>query len=261
MRGTMFNLRSVALIATLTAISAFGATAMASPSKRAAQAPEVSCFGLACSTVGQSGYVPEAASARFIDDPQNLFEKPASFYEYLGVPDPDATGSETTVSYVSPAGELDQMPQDVRQLPIVQQLWGEMKDADAVVLGLGAVSINQPVSGKSRSAARSIPDDCGAQNFCLYNNQGFVGPTFYANNINWQGTGWQNLNNIQGGLFNNDLESQGNARSGRGQLARDTNGNGILYCALPNNEDGTFSNNPIDNNLASSFRMQAISSC
>ena len=73
------------------------------------------------------------------------------------------------------------------------------------------------------------------------------GPTYF-------GTGWWNIG--AGSGLNNNAESMVNHRDNGDSLMADLyNGDGTRYCAQQHSEDGTFSNNPIGNNQASSVAL------
>lgn len=244
------------------AVSLFALGALADARGGSYRAPAraddaVSCMGLQCASAGQDDYVPEAmGQVSMIRNGDTLQDLPQGFYSYRGGnPDPNATGNEITVSYVITPGGFAAAPRSVKSLEIIENSRISWETDTVVVLGSFALSVNPGADeSEGRPAKRRSPYDCGFANTCFFNNEGFpqAGPRLELGS-NSVSQGWMNLKNFAG-AYDNNLESQVNNRA-IARLARDTNGNGIDYCAATTSEDSSFANNPIDNNRASSVKI------
>lgn len=223
------------------------------------------CFGLACGEPGDPNYVPEAQdSPQFVDQRRDLTDLGAGFYEYEGVPDPDAPRNQTTVSYVAPAGSFDEMPASVQDLEFVQDLRDEFEDNNVLVISPSAISVEPTgVERKRRETRRREPGEWCAPtgSWCLFKGTSFTSGRLFLDGSFYKGLGWLNLNHMGDGSFNNNVESMANNRLGIGKLARDTNGNGIQHCSESWSDDSSLGDEPIGNNLASSFKVTEANNC
>lgn len=234
----------------------------AGASARSAGSDAGSCVGLECAQSGDADFVPEAEGNVRDAAGDRPWQSSSGFYEYESV-DPTAPDGATGIGYFIREGDLESAPESVKSLPIVQDMGPSFQGQDLVVIDSGAVLFRGSGSTASRGAHRRLDDfgNCPASSFCLYKDEGFSGGGVALGTEPYEGAGWIDFNLFFDQTLNNNLESMRNHRRGIGRLARDTNGDGIRYCAQVSSEDASFGNNPIDNNLASSVKMQNDNYC
>lgn len=208
------------------------------------------CVGLHCA----ASNVPEAqAFARSLDRNDRLTSVAESgFYE---VPALVYQGEKPArmVVYVSRRGELDRMPDSIRNLPAISALGRamELNAVTLVVLDRGIIQIardERAMTSRRARARAALTIECAPRFFCLwprvnYGGQirAWYGPTYYGRGwISWT-SGWGS--------------SQRNGRAGDTLLARGAAGTGIRYCAPQHSADKTFADDAIGNERAKSVAL------
>lgn len=243
------------LLTTAVAVVVVGALA---PS---AMALDDQCLGLDC-----PGVTPATSKSRGIvesvDDPRSLeTQRPSGFYDF------GTRGAlkERAVAYVVKPGEWDAVPQEIKNLPAASFLSASEKANNTTVFyGPGTITTVPPLrasvaskSKKSKKAKAASWSSCAsAGSFCLFDD-------FNGNGARgqWFDTGyWQNLSATG---WQGRARSMYNRRNGWTLLERVSGGR---YCAVPNSQDGSLSNNGYDRNttrvyLSTSTTKQSAWGC
>lgn len=219
------------------------------------------CLGLDCPGVTpllSSAHGPvESKAARDLER-----ERTSGFYDF-GLQGPTKTRA---VAYVVVPGEWGSMPDEIRQLPATGAVTPRERVENTIVFYGPGVVVSVPPAGravasrnasskkKSRKARSAAFSDCVSGWFCLFdseNGQGAKG--------SWQTSigSWQSLWDFGWG---NRAESMNNRRNAWTLLSREPGGaGGTRYCAQPNSQDGTFTNNGSYQNNAEGLYNSASS--
>jgi hypothetical protein len=230
----------------LTALGAIAAVTAISSSAQAAVCEGLACPGvLPASSSAHSPLLPAVA-------PQDLSRVRASgFYAYdtLGI------DSQRAVAYVVAPGDWASAPQEIKQLPLADDLLpAEISSKWMVIYGPGAMASGPWGPGPNATAARKVKhrritahaaaaSDCVSPWFCTFN-----GGTFTGTKCQWQSTGvWQTLpaDCIA------QASSMVNRRNAWSLMKRNTDSRN--YCAIPNTQDADLSNNGFNNNVYETY--------
>ena len=237
----------------LTALLALAAVSVVAVTTSAlASTTSTPCDGLACPGVlpaSSSAYDPSIPS---VSDPRDLSKQQTSgFYAYG-----DAAGRRA-VAYVVAPGSWATAPSEVKALPLANDLLPAEKTSKWVVIyGPGEMASGPWASttsatiasvGKRKSAGpkahTAAASDCVSPWFCVFTSTNFSGTK-----CQWQDTGiWQTMPTD----CINNAESMVNRRNGWSLLKRTSDN--ANYCAQPNSQDSTLSNNGFSNNTYETY--------
>jgi len=210
-------------------------------------ASAVSCVGLTCADAGVPASVRDEIrwTARTVLGPGDLkTQKTAGYYEFGH----GTTLGKTAVAYVIPAGQLDAVPQVVRNLQVVKDLsssdfatgtvvvfssGGALWIPTAQVAGMARATADK---GKRRPRARAAADEYGCPDsyFCIYSATNFAGYRYQWHDIS---SSWTNLGDWG---FNDNAESSRNRRDRDSWLAEHINGGGDRHCYDSHSSDADY---------------------
>ena len=210
------------------------------------------CQGLACPGVlpsestAHDSQLPKVASA------QDLAKVQASgFYAYGTT---DARGAEA-VAYVVAPGSWATAPDEIKELPLAEHLLPAETTSKWLVIYGPAEMQSGPwapqVSGVGLRDAGSLggvvtpaaASDCTSPWFCVFTDSNFGGTK-----CQWQSTGvWQTMPTS----CNLKASSMVNRRSAWSLLKR--NSDNRNYCAVPNSQDSSLSNNGFNDNAYETY--------
>jgi hypothetical protein len=225
-KGVKMRKQILSAFAVAAAVAAFAPTAQAAP-----------CLGLACPSA--SSLLPAVPSA------QDLTNVQASGYYSYGV------GAQRAVAYVVARGQWASAPADIKALPLAAHLlpaettskWLVILGPDAMESGPWApepAAVTARASVKAHAAAAS---DCVSPWFCVFTNGSFGGTK-----CQWQSTGvWQ----VMPSDCTLQASSMVNRRSAWSLLKRNTDNRN--YCAVPNSQDSSLSNNGFNDNTYETY--------
>jgi hypothetical protein len=220
----------------------------------AGSAGAASCdAGLACqgilpaSSAGMSPVLPTVAG------PRDLTNVSASGYYAFTKPINDGGGR--AVAYVVLPGTWSSVPSEIKQLPLADDLLPAEKTTKSLIIYGPGTMESWPWAPDAPAAAASThkkvkahtaaASDCTSPWFCLFND-----PNFGDHKCQWQSTGsWQ----IAGGCYY-AASSMVNRRGGYSLIER---AYADHYCALPNSQDASLSNNGYNDNATETYLSTA----
>lgn len=183
---------------------------------------------------------------------------------------------QRAVAYVVAPGDWDAVPAEIKRLPAADRLTASERARNTTVIYGAKTLVTVPPAAATTaiaSASRATPNkkkkkktsaivgaaafsDCPSGWFCLFDSENGTGARGQ-----WSSTGyWQNL--IDFG-WQSRGSSMNNRRNAYTLLERY---DGARYCAIPNSQDGSLSNNGFNNNttrvyLSTSSTKQSAWGC
>lgn len=220
------------------------------------------CVGLECDLPASGLYVPEAHGAvPAVADLDDLRRQKKSGFYRLPALVYRTDAQPQAVVYLAKAGDSEQMPDSVRNLPAVRdaaRTSGAAINAMTMVVvdhGISLTFATGPVAGAARRAkarAAQLHYTCPERYFCVFKRENLdyniSDPVARISGPMYWGTGWHNFGTNFGSSMVND-------RGGDSLLADHGLGTGTRYCARQYSLDYTFSNNAIGNDNASSWAL------
>lgn len=198
------------------------------------------CLGLDCPGVTPASSQAHALASA-VETPQDLERATTSGFYDFGTNGPER---QRAIAYVIAGGTWDSAPPEVQQLPAAQSIPAGERDKNTIVIYGPRTVVSVPpvsVASAARARAKRKPhkaraaafSDCPSGWFCLFDNTNGTGARGQ-----WSSTGyWQHLADFG---WQSRGVSMNNRRNGWTLLQRY---DGAHYCAVPNSQDGSLSNN------------------
>jgi Peptidase inhibitor family I36 len=238
----MFTKLLLATGSAVVAMSGFASIANAQP-----------CLGLDC-----PGVTPPSSASHglvsAVEEPQDLESNYASGFYDFGSKGPEKTRA---VAYVVAPGDWDSTPAEIKALPAAVSVPAAERARNTIVIYGAKVLVSVPPTAttttasaaqvharqanrkkKSLRAGAAAFSDCPSGWFCLFDDLNGTGARGQ-----WSSTGyWQNLSTYGWQARGSSMNNRRNAWT---LLERY---DGAHYCAIPNSQDGSLSNNGYNNN-------------